>query len=711
MKLKQILAASLIAAAPALQSVAQEYYDITSYYLENAQFSAAFDYNVNATGDVTGTVNEVRGWTLEKKNPLTLGATFQYGTKATFYDAAIPEAGPDGQSAGGCLALGAAIKYDVTYYQKVKLPAGKYQLVVAYRNCNPDADGGTSTSGWWVSATDNVTSSLEAFTYNEWKTDVINFELTDLTTGQIKVGFKSTSGMPKTTALLAIDHVKLLRDTPYGDIDDYEEAPVVVTDPRFARGATMAFGRIRSVKAESIAERGFCWGETPDPTINDHKTTETLSNSGAIYVMKDLKPGTKYYMRAYVKTQTGKVGYGDAIKFYTIPKGNVTYSYNNGGDTEANNRVNNAATEACNIFNNLTEIRKKYNIGYSAGTPTADCYYADEPWMNMGANASYQRTGTIMHEMQHGMGLVPYSTQWNKDILRERLDGSGRGTGRWLGDRVSAFLDFWDNTTGSQLSGDYQHMWPYGINGASEDNGKLELYYANAMIGQALGEDGLEHRTNQFAEPYYAFDQEDNIKYYLKNEAEERGLNTSFLIPNSNGLLTWKQMTPEEAVANDSVAWYITFTPSNQYYQFRNAATGQMMTYQAGFRTVNRTSITTNDNFHLMRGRVDVTYGDTKKRGYWIIHPTGNWTPSALLARAAGMTSSEAFNITNDATAQRWLILTAAEMGVKEVDGISATTVSHSAADASYYDMQGRRVSHPAKKGLYIINGQKVIVR
>ena len=68
--------------------------------------------------------------------------------------------------------------------------------------------------------------------------------------------------------------------------------------------------------------------------------------------------------------------------------------------------------------------------------------------MNMGANSSYQRTGTIMHEMQHGLGLVPYSTQWNKNILRERLDGDGRGSGHWLGDRVSAFLDFWDNTTG-----------------------------------------------------------------------------------------------------------------------------------------------------------------------------------------------------------------------------------------------------------------------
>ena len=260
------------------------------------------------------------------------------------------------------------------------------------------------------------------------------------------------------------------------------QAPTVVTDTRFARGATMAFGRIKSASANggpTIQKRGFCLAETPNPTIDDMTSTKQISNNGIIYYFENLKPSTKYYMRAYATNSDGVTGYGDVIKFYTIPKGEITYWYNNGGDAAANNRVNAAATEACEIFNNLTCIKKHFSIGYSAGTPTADCYYADTPWMNMGANASYQRTGTIMHEMQHGLGLVPYSTQWYKNILRERLDGEGRGSGRWLGDRVSEFLDFWDNTTGSQLSGDYQHMWPYGINGAHEDDGtrRREVLY------------------------------------------------------------------------------------------------------------------------------------------------------------------------------------------------------------------------------------------
>ena len=710
MKPKQLLLTCLFAGAFATNANAQEeYYDITDYYLENPTFSASFDYDKDATGDVKNTVKDMSGWTLDNATQKSnaIGATFQYGTAATFYDAAIPATDPDGQSTGGCLALAASFAYQVTYYQNVKLPVGKYLLVVNYRNCNPEADGGSSTTGWWVSSSAVATSSLTTFTYGEWKTDSISFELTELTAGQIKVGFKSTTGLPKKTAMLAIDRVKLLRDTPYGDIDDYEQPPVVVTDTRYARGATMAFGRIKSVKAESVAERGFCWSENPEPTINDHKTTETLS--GTIYVLNDLTPATKYYMRAYAKTETGKVGYGDVIKFYTIPKGKVTVSWNNGGDTEINNRMNAAVKQAADIFNALTSINKGFGVGYSPGTPTADCAYNDSPWINMGSNASYQRTGTIMHEMQHGLGVISYSTHWSGNILR-----AGEGSGDWLGDRVSAFLDFWDNTTGSHLHGDTQHMWPYGVNGASEDNGKLETYYANAMIGQALGEDGLQHNSKTFAEPYYAFDQEDNIKYYIKSESETYGRNTGFLIPHANGQLFWHEMTPEEAVMNDSTAWYITFTPENQYYQFRNAATGQYLTYSVGFKTLNRTKLTANDNLHLMKGRVDVPFGDTNKRGYWIIHPTNDLSPKALLAKAIGYTSNETFNISNDAVAQRWLILTAAEMGVQEVEGIKTVTNSQQPAANCYYDLQGRKVANgqkPTAKGLYIINGQKVILK
>ena len=700
-------------------ALAQQWYDLTDSYLRNADFGTNINHPIDDAVDVRNIVETIYGWQLDAASAKTntVGATFQYGTKSTFYAIPIPECGPDGEAGvGGCLSLCASLKHELTFYQPVKLPAGNYRLVVTTYNCNPDAESGSSTSGW---AADGETfkMSRDVFPVGEWTTDTLDFQLGAFTRGHIQVGFKSAGSRPMSSAMLVVDKVRLLRDTPYNEEDEQALLPTVETDMRFARGATMAFGRIKSIDGEDVAEQGFCWATHPEPVYDDNHTTEHLDNNGFIYWLKDLEPATMYYMRAYAMTGTGKVGYGETIKFSTVPKGKLTYSYNNGGDAAANKRVNDAATNACNIFNDLTSIVKHFNIGYSSGTPTADCYYDDTPWMNMGANASYQRTGTIMHEMQHGLGVIPYTTQWNKNILRESLDGSGRGTGHWLGDRVSAFLDFWDNTTGSRLNGDYQHLWPYGVNGAHEDNGTNELYFANAMIGQALGEDGLEHRYNTFAEPCYLFEQEDDVKYYLTNEAADRGRYTSYLVPNASDKLQWQELSATEAAQNDSAAWYITFTPANQYYQLRNAATGQYLTYSGGFKTMSRTELTSNDNFHLMKGRVNVGSGTTAKRGYWLIHPSGNWEPPCIAANPNGAVISSTFNIANTATRQRWIILTADELPTYDLTGISMPQADETAEvrkNTGIYTLDGRKIhadKSQLKPGLYIINGRKTVIK
>ena len=637
------------------------YYDITKYYLENADFRASYDYDRSVTDEVAPIIGNVAGWSHNDiKSKKAVLAVFQYGTGATIGNVSLPATGPDGTADGNFFTLNSNIANEVYYYQEVTLPAGQYKLVVSYKNCNMDSEVGTSLSGWFVSKTVNTLSQLTSFTAGEWLTDVITFTLDEAATGELRLGMKP--GMVvnvNQSAILAIDRVQLLRDTPYGDADTWGDAPTVTTNKRYARGATMAFGRmVASIGDGKIVERGFCWAEHPEPSIDDNTTTETLSNGA--YWLKDLKPATKYYMRAYARTEGRKIGYGDVIKFYTIPKGQISFSMRTSGD-EASNRIKDAAQTAINWWNDLTEMKGfSTSIGYNPGTPTAECSYGG--WMSVGSNTSYQRPGTIMHEMLHGVGVIPWAdTEWSRHNLRSAVNGDGYGTGLWLGDRVTEVLRFWDNNNTSRLNGDYQHMWPYGINGASEDNGSDVLYIGNGLVCQALGEDGLQHTGSLFAEPYYALDQEDDVKYYLKNEDPSRGLYSSYLILTSTGTLQWRTMSAAEAQQNDSTAWYITFTPSNQYYQFRNAATNQYLTFSGGFKAMTRATLTANDNFHLMKGRVDVGEGADAKRGYWIIHPTGNWTPGAMQANANGTVSSATFNIANAATQQRWLILTAEE--------------------------------------------------
>ena len=704
-----------------MKVAAQGDYNLSEQYLKNAGFDTDFDCDINATGRQVVKVSVPTGWKQAPESTTTraFGITMQYGTQRTVQYYTVPQTDANGNNEGGFLVLGASLKDEVTFCQTLKLPAGHYKLATTYYNINPDANGGASRLAWIGEDGNEVRSEVDSFEYGKWITDTISFELTEVTKGQVRIGFQSIGGSAVKSAIIAVDYVTLMRDTPYGEADTSIPQVEVTADSRFARGATMAFGRILNIEGEDIVEQGFCWAEHPNPTLADNHTTNHLSNNGTIYWIKDLKPATRYYMCAYATNANGQTGYSTDIKFYTIPMGKVDYWYNNGGSDAEDKRINDAATNACNIFNNLTSIRKHFNIGYSAGTPTADCYYADEPWMNMGANASYQRTGTIMHEMQHGMGVIPYTTQWYKNILRENLDGSGRGTGHWLGERVSEFLDFWDNTTGSQLNGDYQHMWPYGINGAHEDNGSNELYFANAMIGQALGEDGLEHNYQTFAEPYYAFNQEDTIKYYLKCENQQRGRETAFLMPDENGELKWNALSTADAVRNDAAAWYITFTPANQHYQLRNAATGQYMTYNnQAFKTTEKASPSVNEDFHLMRGRVDI--GKLKLRGYWMIHPQDSWDPVCLAATNNGSTTAAVFNLANNASAQRWLILTEKELQAFDlangINDIATAKETPTRRQQGVFSLDGRKIADDASAlpelpwGIYIVEGRKVVI-
>lgn len=451
--------------------------------------------------------------------------------------------------------------------------------------------------------------------------------------------------------------------------------PTVVTDTRHARGATMAFGRstITGVDTDDLLEHGFCYSTDPEPTILDSRSTEYLENNGYIYVMRDLTPATIYYIRAYALTTDYAVGYGDAIKVVTVPKGNISWTYNNGAGTAANERINNALEEAVDYWNNLTSISGLHiSCTYGSSTSTADCSYGGS--MRIGPNSAYQATGTVLHEMGHAIGVGTHSVWTDSD---SPMRGSS-GSGKWLGDRANEALKFWDNDETTYLTGDGTHMWPYGINGADEDDGTEVLYIGNSIITQGLGEDGLPP-TGGFCTPAYVLDQEDDIKYYIKTEDAEVGLYTSYLTSNAGGSsIKLDEMTAEEAAADDYAAWYITFNPATQYYSFKNAGNGYYLSYNESRDRFIATSVetpTSTERFHVMKGRVDVTVGtdadSVTTRGYWIIVPEETLNPNCLGVTSAGRSTVDVFDLGNSATDQRWVILAADEIETFEAAATS----------------------------------------
>jgi len=457
--------------------------------------------------------------------------------------------------------------------------------------------------------------------------------------------------------------------------------PQVVTNPMYARGSTKAYGRstITGVAITDLQEHGFCWSVQPEPTILDNRTTLTYSRNGYIYRMENLTPATVYYARAYIITKDGQTIYGDVIKIITIPKGNTTFTYNNGGDADSNTRINAALQSATNYYCDFTSIQGYHvSCNFGADTPTADCSYGG--YMRIGPNSANQQTGTVLHEMAHGVGVGTTGTWYGPNSpLR-----AGGTTGLWLGERATNVIRFWENKQGEYITGDNQHFWPasnsqgsadasaltYGMNGSWEDTGSELLYIGNCLIVQALGEDGLPP-TNGFATPAYTFLHNDNVKYYIKNESDFTGQNTSFLMENASGNLVNTVISPNDVVANDSAAWYLRFIPSTCYYQIINAVTGDYFTYNAtGTNGIKMTAVTNPlayNSFQLMGSRSGFVIGigsnASTVKGYWIVRPQAALNPPCLASSGTlGTTSAATFNQADAATAQRWLFLTADEV-------------------------------------------------
>jgi hypothetical protein len=443
------------------------------------------------------------------------------------------------------------------------------------------------------------------------------------------------------------------------------QAQQVTTSPDFTRGATVAFAGGSAVAGEtaSIKERGICWNTEHNPTTGDSKAVAG-NTSPFLCRMNNLEPATVYYVRAYAVSTENETSYGDEIRIITIPKGVITYTKNWNEETDPDNRqhydrITAAVESAIEYWTNFTSIQTHLTLNYGSETPTAEASYGG--WMRFGPNASYQRTGTALHEMAHTIGVGTHA-MWSNTALH--------ANGLWLGERANKVLQIMSKDPAAVLKGDTQHFWPYGINGAHEDNGTDMTYLINAMIVQAFGEDGLPP-TNEFATPACTFDVKPGEKYYIKTEEAIRGRDTTYLVENEAGNIAAKRMTPEEVLANDSAAWRFDFDPASRYYTIQNAATGKYFVYKStgtngiGLTAPEATAGNTS-RFQLMASRTATWLGDPntsiRLKGYWIIYPQATTTPPCLVAALKNATTVSNFNIGATNAAQRWLIFTAEEV-------------------------------------------------
>ena len=495
---------------------------------------------------------------------------------------------------------------------------------------------------------------------------------------------------------------------------------VTATNHYVATGATQALVRA-TMKGSNIMERGVCWSTEHNPTVLDERTTKYFNLKGYIFHIKGLQPATVYYVRPYVMNNTYTVAYGDEVKIVTHPNGTCTGSWNEGApDAAANQRCRDAIQQTIAYFNEWTGIQGFHLSGnYGAETPTADCKYRG--WMRIGPNPGNQAIGTVLHETGHGVGVGQH-VRWN-DCTDTRADQGKYG--KWLGREANDVLHVLENYYGDEVffTGDAVHGWgtssntsianatisyDWLVNGADKDK-HAELQYIGGMcILYGLFIDGLPptasnwYTTDQNGIAGYTYNFDDNKKYYLMNKDAERGLGEGLLYQRASTDIGWKPLLTGE-VLSDSAAWYMEFDPQSCLYSFKNASTGKYLTHPASGNLevkVLKTSPTKAEKFQLMPDRTDVTINiegkKNKTHGYWFTWGESSFKSMSAASfsnrRGYGSISQEAFDFSNKATTQQWIILSEDELAAYQQKAIETSISAVNTSDETIvgiYTMDG----------------------
>lgn len=81
-------------------------------------------------------------------------------------------------------------------------------------------------------------------------------------------------------------------------------------------------GNVTDQGSDPVTSRGVCWSTSPNPTISNRHTTNGSGLGNFTSNITDLSPGTKYYVRAYARSNSG-TGYGSQKEFTTKEEGDI----------------------------------------------------------------------------------------------------------------------------------------------------------------------------------------------------------------------------------------------------------------------------------------------------------------------------------------------------------------------------------------------------
>ena len=137
------------------------------------------------------------------------------------------------------------------------------------------------------------------------------------------------SGLTSATTYYVRAYATNSEGTSYGDQKtfttlQYIQLPTVTTTIVTNVTSTTATsgGNVTDDGGATVTARGVCWSTSPDPTIDDNKTSDGNGTGAFTSQLTNLTHSTTYYIRAYATNSEG-TSYGDQKYFSTLSDGMI----------------------------------------------------------------------------------------------------------------------------------------------------------------------------------------------------------------------------------------------------------------------------------------------------------------------------------------------------------------------------------------------------
>ncbi len=224
----------------------------------------------NTKDGLAGIDYEAEGWKLDQQANWCNSAAFAFGSTTQLNGVTPPATDFDGFGGNG---MGFTVGWSGTQTYKsastLTLPAGKHVLLTYVYNANPTAQQINSKLAFVPTEGEAFESTVGNYPSGQWMVDYVVFELSAATEGYVQIGGQAVSGGSGANAKFFIDNVELT------DEQGLEDALLAIKIKKVDENAALVEG----ATATSPKAAPFVVNGTFDSNINGWQRTGTFQNN------------------------------------------------------------------------------------------------------------------------------------------------------------------------------------------------------------------------------------------------------------------------------------------------------------------------------------------------------------------------------------------------------------------------------------------------